>query len=92
MTKKAKFLYADHDRWITILWYEYRGWKYTVNTGLYTPLAAQHRMEQASIDAAIEREERQKEYEEAHPQRYEDTAQAGFDLFWAYVNDEIDEI
>lgn len=88
--KKAKFLYAEHNGWITILWYEYRGWKYTVNTGLYTPTAAQHRMEQESIDLAIEREEKRKEYEATHPARYEDTAEYGFDRFWKYINGEIE--
>ena len=92
MSKKARFLYSERNRWYNILWYEYRDRKYTVNTGLYTSLAAQHRMEQDAIDAAIKREERQKEYEETHPLRYEDTAQAGFDLFWAYVNGETDEL
>jgi len=92
MEKKATFLYSERNRWYNILWYEYRGRKYTVNTGLYTPLAAQHRMEQASIDAAIECEERRAAYEAEHPARYEDTAQAGFDLFWAYVNGETDEL
>ena len=91
MTKKGKFLYADHDGWMTILWYEYRGRKYTINPQLFTPTAVQHRMEQESIDIAIEKEEKAKEYEATHEYRYEDTAQAGFDLFWKYVNDEITE-
>ena len=85
--KRAKFLYAEHNRWMTILWYEYRGRDYTVNTALYTPTAVQHRMAQESIDAAIEREMKDAEYQATHPQRYEDTAEYGFEMFWKMVNE-----
>ena len=78
---KAKFVTAWNEKWYKVLEYEYRGHKYTVNTGLYTSLAAQHHTEQASIDALIEREEqRNKKFN-----RYEDTAEYGFNLFWDYV-------
>ena len=93
MTKKAKFLYADHNKynkWGTILWFEYRGRKYTVNTALYTSTAVQHRMAQESIDLAIEHEEKQKDYEATHPARYEDTAEYGFNRFWDFINGEIE--
>lgn len=39
-----------------------------------------------------EREEKQKEYEATHEHRYEDTAEYGFDLFWKYVNGEIEDL
>ena len=85
MEKKAKFLRAERSRYGTTLLYEYRGREYIINPELYTSTATQHRTEQASIDAAIEREERAAAYTASHAPRYEETAQAGFDLFWESV-------
>lgn len=90
---KARFLYATRDKnpreaWKhTELWYEYRGRIYCVvvdNNGyMGAPLKAQHEAEQARIDREIEEANRPR----VEP-KYEDTAQAGFDLFWEYVNQE----
>ena len=63
MTKKANFLFK-HDG---ILWYEYRGHEYLVNTKLWTSTAAQHKYEQKCIDAEIEREEKAKMHNTGKP-------------------------
>ncbi len=92
MEKKARFIKALYDHnplnkhaWEhTDLLYEYRGHEYIitkVNIGyMGTLLWKQHQDEQARIDKMIE--------DEGKPipkQKYEGSAQEGFDLFWEYV-------
>lgn len=90
MEKKATFKGAFSDNrfgkgWEhTELLYEYRGHEYIItkdNNGyMGTPLWKQHQEEQSRIDKMIE--------DEGKPipeQKYEGSAQEGFDLFWEYV-------
>ena len=86
-SKKAKFLYRERGTagWNAILWYEYRNHAYSVSYGMYTPVWQQHRAEQNHIDRLCEME-RKMEEREKEPAKYEESAQAGFDLFWEYVN------
>ena len=91
---KGSYYGTGFDRNMIYADFEYRGHTYTVYENRSKgniPIAWQHRNAQASIDAEIEREEKRKEYEETHEHRYEDTAEYGFNLFWKYVNGEIDE-
>ena len=81
MVKKAKFLYKHNG----VLWYEYRGHDYIVNPQLWTSTAAQHRNEQAHIDAEIEREEKNARRDAEKELKYEETADYGFDIFWNSV-------
>lgn len=83
---KAKFVrkyyqrnFSDHFLYMD---YEYRGRIYTVWENLRKgnePLSWQHAMAQAEIDREIEEEAKPKK-----PFKYEDTAQAGFDMLWEY--------
>lgn len=91
MTKRAKFLRCWYPEGHKTLVYEYRGREYEINPELYTATAIQHRMAQERIDIQIEREQAHAEYERTHPYRYEDTAQAGFDLFWAWCEGKADD-
>lgn len=73
--------------WLTHLFYEYKGHEYMVCDygwqGYSEPLWVQHKNEQARIDKIIAQETKpQKEF------KYEDTAEAGFELFWKYVEEE----
>ena len=74
----------DRDGYAVHLFYEYRGHEYMVtdeNNGYSEPMWVKHRNEQECIDRIIEEEQKpKKEY------RYEDSAEAGFDLFWEFVN------
>lgn len=91
--KKAKFLRKYHgngfdfDADMFYLDYMYRGHKYTVYYTVYEnakgtePLSWQHRSAQARIDRLIEEENKPKK-------PYEDSAQAGFDLFWRLIGEE----
>lgn len=85
--RKATFLRKHYghgfDAHMVYLDYLYRGHEYTVEENLLQgnrPLAWQHRDEQSRIDQLIEEENRPKK-----PYRYEDSADAGFDLFWRLV-------
>ena len=97
MANKATFKMAHTDRFdkrYTTLIYEYRGHEYevikanswacssdyTMRGGSMT-LSAQHKRAQEEIDNLIERGP-----EEPKPQKYEGSAQEGFDLFWDFVN------
>ena len=82
MQKRAKFLYADRG----VLWYEYRGKDYAVNTELYTSTAQQHKQEQLRIDAEIEREEAVAKREAGKERKYEDTVEYGLEVFFESVN------
>ena len=83
---KAVYKGKVHDRngYAVHLFYEYRGHEYMVtdeHNGYSEPMSVKHRNEQERIDRMIEDEKKpKKEY------RYEDSAWAGFDLFWEYVN------
>lgn len=91
---KGSYYGTGFDRNMIYADFEYRGRIYTVYENRSKgniPIAWQHRNEQDRIDAEIEREEKQKEYEATHEPRPEDTAEYGFDLFWKYVNGEISE-
>lgn len=91
MERKAKFIKAlkgdnrfgkgwEH----TDLVYEYRGYEYIItkdNNGyMGTPLWKQHEEAQADIDYKIEHKN-----DPIPEQKYEGSAQEGFDLFWKYV-------
>ena len=94
--EKAKFIRAlrnknpfDRHAWeYTDLLYEYRGHKYIVtkyNNGYSSTdstLPAQHRQEQARIDELIAHEN-----DPIQEWKYEGSAQEGFDIFWAMVNE-----
>lgn len=84
---KAKKVLTIHEKHYDMVEYEYRGKHYQVMysknwTLCCTPPHIQHRNEQAKIDAEIEREKR----EASKEQKYEDTADYGFEVFWNYVN------
>lgn len=68
----------------TELLYEYRGHEYIItkdNNGyMGTPLWKQHEEAQADIDYKIEHKN-----DPIFEQKYEGSAQEGFDLFWEYV-------
>lgn len=88
--KKATFLRKrygrGYDAHMVYLDYMYRGHEYTVAENRAKgnePLAWQHRSEQARIDQLIEEENKPKK-----PYRYEDSADAGFDLFWRFIGEE----
>ena len=86
---KGSYYGTGFDRKTIYMDFEYRGRTYTVYENRAKgnePIAWQHRNAQTSIDAAIEREEKQREYDATHEHRYEDTAQYAFDCFWNYVN------
>jgi len=91
MERKAKFIKAlkgdnrfgkgwEH----TELMYEYRGYEYIItkdNNGyMGTPLWKQHEEAQADIDYKIAHKN-----DPIPEQKYEGSAQEGFDLFWEYV-------
>jgi hypothetical protein len=88
MERKAEFIGKTFDKngYAVHLFYKYRGREYMVtdeHNGYSEPMWVKHKNEQDRIDREIE--------EAAKPQRpvnYEDTAEAGFDLFWNYVNGE----
>lgn len=82
---KAKYIGCTHDGWQhTELHYEYRGYTYIVvkhNNGyMDKSLRQQHEDEQKDIDERIRRKNAP-----ILEQRYEGSAQEGFDVFWAYV-------
>ncbi len=88
---KARYIGSTRDRnpreaWKhTELWYEYRGHTYCVekdNNGyMGAPLRVQHEEEQRKIDELIAHEN------DPRPvQKYEGSAQEGFDMFWEFVN------
>ena len=88
--KKAKFLRKyygrGYDRDFVYLVYEYRGHEYTVSENRAKgnePLAWQHRQEQDLIDRLIEEQNRPKK-----PYRYEDSWQAGVDVFYDTLEQE----
>ena len=74
----------DRNGYAVHLLYEYRGHEYMVtdeHNGYSESMYVKHRNEQERIDRMIEDEQKpKKEY------RYEDSAEAGFDLFWDFVN------
>lgn len=83
---KAKKIQTIYGKYSTIITYEYRGKTYDVEyardwTYCTSPARIQHQDAQARIDREIELASRPQK-----PYRYEDTAQAGLDLFWEYVN------
>lgn len=86
---KAEKLFTTYGKYSDVVTYSYRGKTYDVEYskcwtyGNGGSPARQHREAQARIDKEIEEENRPKK-----PQRYEDTAQYGFDLFWNYVEGE----
>ena len=98
MQSKAKFIGAcrgdkrDPHSWEhTDLLYEYRGHEYIVtrhNNGYaFDSLASQHKREQERIDKIIE------DAGKDVPQwTYEGSAQEGFDLFWAYVEGDVESL
>lgn len=82
---KAKFLckLRDKNGYAVHLFYEYRGHEYMITderNGYSEPLWVKHKNEQERIDKIIELENKPHK-----PVSYEQTAQAGFDLFWDYV-------
>ncbi len=82
---KAEYIGKCRDRngYAVHLFYRYRGHEYMVtdeHNGYSEPLAEKHRYEQERIDRLIDSAQEPKK-----ETRYEDTAQAGFDLFWSYV-------
>lgn len=97
MEKKARFIKAWQDKnpfnkrvweW-TYLLYEYRGHEYIIekaNNGyMDTPMWKKHQEEQDRIDRMIENEGK------PMPEwKYEGSAQEGFDLFWEYVEGNIE--
>ena len=95
MNKKAKFIGAckknpyDRHAWEhTDLMYEYRGQTYIVtkhNNGYSSDtLAEQHRKEQERIDYMIAHKD------DPIPEwKYEVSAKEGFDLFWEYVEGDV---
>lgn len=83
---KAKYIGCTHDGWEhTELHYEYRGHYYIVtkhNNGcLDKSLRQQHEEEQAKINDLIAHKD-----DPIQEQKYEGSAQEGFDLFWEYIN------
>lgn len=65
------------------LFYEYKGKEYIVtdeHNGYSEPMWVKHKNEQERIDRELEQAK-----QPSKPIRYEDTAQAGFDLFFDYV-------
>ena len=96
--ERARFLSATYSKnpfdkhsWEhTDLTYEYRGHQYIVtkhNNGYSgDPLWLQHKNAQAEIDYKIEHEN-----DPIPDWSYEGSAQEGFDLFWNYVEGNIDE-
>lgn len=87
---KAKFIekWYDNINKNNVLVYEYREHKYEVVDYGWKggePLSWQHNCEQAHIDELIEREKnKDKNF-------VSENAQVGFDMFWAYVNGEMEE-
>lgn len=83
-----KFYGRGYDAHMVYLVYSYRGHEYTVYEKLAkgnSPLAWQHRDEQAIIDRLIEQEEREKNAN-AEPCRYEDTAKYALDQFSNFLD------
>lgn len=86
-TYKGKFYGRGYDKGATYLLYEYRGHEYVVEDRHWMPaacdmtLAEQHRREQAHIDKLIEERDKPQK-----PFRYEDTAEAAFDEFMAFLD------
>ena len=87
--KKAKLIAVTYDKYPTHgirakhLHYEYRGHEYIItrmNNGyMESPMWYEHQREQESIDEMIERNSK------PIPE-YKGGGEAGFDLFWDYVN------
>lgn len=72
--------------------YEYRGYTYIItdeHNGYSEPMWVKHKNEQDRIDRIIELEEKQAA---RGPVRYEDTAQAGIDAFFRYIDGEESEV
>lgn len=87
---KAKYVGKCRDRngYAVHLFYEYRGHEYMItdeHNGYSEPMWVKHKYEQDRIDQRIEADQKPKK-----EVRYEDTAQAGFDLFWAFVEGELE--
>lgn len=76
----------DRNGYAVHLFYEYRGREYMITderNGYSEPLWVKHKNEQERIDNIIEMENKpEKEW------KYEDSAEAGFELFWNYVEAE----
>ena len=82
---RARYLGKCFDRngYAVHMFYEYRGREYMITderNGYSEPLWVKHKNEQERIDKIIEMENRPKK-----ECRYEDTAEAGFELFWQAV-------
>ena len=82
---KAKYIGCIHDGWQhTELFFEYRGHQYIItihNNGyMDEPMHKRHQKEHRRIDELIEHEN-----DPIPEQKYEGSAQEGFDLFWDYV-------
>lgn len=91
MERKAKFTGKCYDKngYAVHLFYEYRGREYMITderNGYSEPLWVKHKNEQDRIDKIIEMENKPRK-----PYKYEDTAEAGFELFWEFVEGEEDE-
>lgn len=87
---KAKLVYILSDKYGygKTAFYEYRGHEYMIhfcNNGCMDDMNVknEHKHQQAMIDAMIDNHNLKEETKE---QKYEDSAQAGFDMFWEYVN------
>lgn len=90
---KAKLIAVTYDKYPTHgvrakhLHYEYRGHEYIItrmNNGyMESPMWYEHQQEQKSIDESIENENKPIPNQD----KYEGTAQEGFDIFWEYVNE-----
>lgn len=84
---KAKFIGKSYDKngYAIHLFYEYKGREYMITderNGYSEPLWVKHKNEQERIDRIIEEENKPQK-----PYKYEDSAEAGFELFWEYVNE-----
>ena len=80
--KKVFTMYGEHSDVVT---YEYRGMRYDVEYAkdwsyCVTSPRVQHEDAQTKIDKMIDRAR------ETREDKYEDTAEYGFNLFWDYVN------
>ncbi len=85
--KKAEFKGKAYDKngYAVHLFYEYRGREYMITderNGYSEPLWVKHKNEQERIDRIIEEESKPKK-----PYRYEDSGEAGFELFWEFVEE-----
>ena len=96
--RKAKLLHKWHEnnpfsRYPAVHFeYEYRGYTYIItdgHNGDSEPMWVKHKNEQDRIDQIIELKEKQAA---RGPTKYEDTAQAGIDAFFRYVDGEESEV